>query len=104
MRHIPALFAVCLLALTAVRAAAGEAAGAAGGPLVLAVHPYLPAEELTSRFTPLAEALARAVGRPVTVRVGRSYAEHVEAIGSDGVDLAYLGPATYVTMVSRYGA
>jgi phosphonate transport system substrate-binding protein len=103
MRRIAALFAVCLLALAAVRAAAGEA-DAAGGPLVLAVHPYLPAAELTSRFTPLAEALARALGRPVAVRVGRSYAEHVEAIGSDAVDLAYLGPATYVTMVSRYGA
>ncbi len=105
MRRIGGVVAVCVLALAAVRASAGEAADApAGGPLVLAVHPYLPAAEINTRFTPLAEALARALGRPVTVRVGRSYEEHVAAIGGDSVDLAYLGPATYVMMVARYGA
>lgn len=81
------------------------AGGAAGAPvpLVLAVHPYVPAEEIARRFTPLAEALAHEAGRPVVVRTGRSYAEHIAAIGTDSVDIAYLGPAPYVTMVSRYG-
>jgi phosphonate transport system substrate-binding protein len=92
-----------LVGLLAALLAAGAAAGAPT-PLVLAVHPYLPPEEIATRFTPLAEALARSVGRPVVVRVGRSYAEHIAAIGADSVDIAYMGPASYVTMVSRYGA
>ena len=91
-----------LAGLLAGLLAAGAAAGAPV-PLVLAVQPYLPAEEIVRRFTPLAEALAREVGRPVVVRVGRSYAENIAAIGTDSVDIAYLGPASYVTMVSRYG-
>ena len=82
--------------------AAGAAAGAPA-PLVLAVQPYLPAEEVVRRFTPLAEALAREAERPVVVRVGVSYADNIAAIGTDSVDIAYMGPASYVTMVSRYG-
>lgn len=72
-------------------------------PLVLGVHPYLPPDEIVSRFTPLANYLAKTVGRPVAVRVGRDYNEHVEAIGSDSIDIAYMGPAPYVQMVAKYG-
>ncbi|MDE1989402.1 MAG: phosphate/phosphite/phosphonate ABC transporter substrate-binding protein [Betaproteobacteria bacterium] len=72
-------------------------------PLVLAVHPYLPREEILEHFTPLANYLTRAIGRPVEIRVGRSYAEHIEAVGSDSVDLAYMGPVSYVQTVAKYG-
>jgi phosphonate transport system substrate-binding protein len=72
-------------------------------PLILAVHPYLPAPELLARFTPLAQALGKAVGRPIDVRVGRSYEEHIGAIGNDSVDIAYMGPTPYVTLVAKYG-
>jgi phosphonate transport system substrate-binding protein len=82
--------------------AAGAAAGAPA-PLVLAVQPYLPSEEIVRRFTPLAEALARSAGRPIVVRVGVSYAENIAAIGTDSVDFAYMGPASYVRMTGRYG-
>ena len=91
-----------LAGLLAGLLAAGAVAGAPV-PLVLGVQPYLPAEEVVRRFTPLAEALAHEVGRPVVVRVGVSYAENIAAIGGDSVDIAYMGPASYVTMVSRYG-
>lgn len=91
-----------LAGLLAGLLAAGAAAGAPV-PLILGVQPYLPAEEVVRRFTPLAEALAHEVGRPVVVRVGVSYAENIAAIGGDSVDIAYMGPASYVTMVSRYG-
>ncbi len=80
-------------------AVAGEAE-----PFVLAVHPYLPAAEITRRFGPLANEIAAAIKRPVVVRVGRNYEEHVSAIGTDSVELAYLGPASYVNLVARYGA
>ena len=82
--------------------AAGAAAGAPA-PLVLAVQPYLPPEEIVRRFTPLAEALAGTVGRPIVVRVGVTYAENIASIGTDSVDIAYMGPASYVRMTGRYG-
>lgn len=82
--------------------AAGAAAGAPA-PMVLAVQPYLPPEEIVRRFTPLAEALAGTVGRPIVVRVGVNYAENIASIGTDSVDIAYMGPASYVRMTGRYG-
>jgi phosphonate transport system substrate-binding protein len=91
------LFAVLTMSLSCAADPAG------GKPLILAVHPYLPTEEIVSRFTPLANYLGRAIGRPVEVRVGRDYAEHMEAIGSDSVDIAYIGPSLYVEMIERYG-
>lgn len=95
----------CLaLAVIACLAAAQVVVAAPAEPLVLAVQPYLAPPELVGRFTPLAEALARALGRPVVVRVGKSVDEHIDAIGTDGVDIAYLGPAPYVMLVSRYGS
>ena len=44
-----------------------------------------------------------AIGRPVEVRVGRTYNEHINAIGSDAIDIAYMGPAPYVEMVAKFG-
>lgn len=72
-------------------------------PLILAVHPYLPATEIVTRFTPLSQYLSQALGRPVQVRVGIDYAEHITAIGEDRVDIAYMGPAPYVKLVTLYG-
>jgi phosphonate transport system substrate-binding protein len=92
------------LAIAAGVAMASHAAGRSDAqPLILAVHPYLPTAEILTRFTPLANALASAIGRPVVVRVGASYDEHIDAIGADSVDIAYMGPASYVTMVGTYG-
>ncbi len=71
--------------------------------MILAVHPYLPTTELVNRFTPLADYLTRTTGRPIKLRVGRTYAEHIRAIGTDSVDIAYMGPASYIRMVERYG-
>jgi phosphonate transport system substrate-binding protein len=73
-------------------------------PLVLAVHPYLAAKEIQRRFAPLVEFLGRALGKAVVVRIGSSYAEQVDAIGRDQVDLAFMGPASYVRMLDRYGS
>ncbi len=72
-------------------------------PLILAVHPYLADEEIQKRFTPLANYLGRQLGHPVRVRVGYDYTRHVEAIGLNSVDIAFMGPASYVLLAERYG-
>jgi phosphonate transport system substrate-binding protein len=85
------------LATTAATAAAAE-------PLVLGVHPYLLPAEIATRFAPLAGYLDRQLGRRVQVRVGRDYEQHIETIGRNTIDIAYMGPASYVKMVARHGA
>lgn len=92
-----------LLAWLVLAGCPGPARAAPAEPLVLAVHPYLPAREIQERFKPLADHLGREMGRPVSVRVGRDYEEHVVAIGYDHVDIAFMGPAPYVLMTARYG-
>lgn len=72
-------------------------------PLILGVHPYLSYPEIKARFRPLAHLLANRLKRPVEVRVGSSYAEHVDHVGKDDIDIAYLGPAPYVKLVELYG-
>ena len=89
------VFAV-LLATASTRATAADT-------LILAVHPYLPAKELIGRFTPLANYLSKEIGSPVSVRIGHDYQEHIEFVGNDQADIAYLGPAAYVKVVTAYG-
>lgn len=71
--------------------------------LVLGVHPYLAPGQLRLRFAPLAAHLSALVQRPVEVRVGADYAGHVAAIGNDTIDIAYLGPASYVRLTQAFG-
>ena len=81
-----------------------KAAEVAPGDLILAVHPYLPYSALQVRFEPLARYLAAGLDRPVKVRIGRDYEEHIDEVGRDQVDIAYMGPVSYVRLVQRYGA
>ncbi len=59
-------------------------------------------EQLAAR-EPLVAMLEKATSRRVKLLVTTSYAATVEAIGNDGVDLAYLGGLTYVKAHDRYG-
>jgi len=72
-------------------------------PLILGIHPYLPQGELIKRFTPLAEYLGNIIQRPIQVRIADTYPSHVNAIGRDEIDIAFVGPAPYVDLVKRYG-
>jgi phosphonate transport system substrate-binding protein len=92
------IIVVSLLGVTSV-----NRVQAAEEPLILGVHPYLAPSELKRRFTPLADYLSTAIGRRVEVRVGRTYAEHVDAIGTGDIDIAYLGPVPYVQLIEKYG-
>lgn len=75
----------------------------AQAPLTLRVHPYLAASELVKRFVPLADYLSREIGRPVVVSISKNYRDHIDQIGRDKADIAYMGPVPYVRMVEKYG-
>jgi phosphonate transport system substrate-binding protein len=92
-----------LIGLFTLVCAPAWAADAPRPPLVLAVHPYLPSAEIQQRFAPLAEYLGKLLERPVVVRVGRDYEEHIAAVGANAVDIAFMGPSPYVLLTARYG-
>jgi phosphonate transport system substrate-binding protein len=72
-------------------------------PLTLWIHPYLPATELIKKFTPLADYLSEKCGQPIIVKVSESYKTHIERVGKEEIDLAYLGPASFVKIIDTYG-
>jgi phosphonate transport system substrate-binding protein len=58
-------------------------------------------EQISSR-EPLVDYLQKATGRTIKLLVPTSYAATVEAIGNDGVDVAYFGGLTYVKARAKY--
>ncbi len=75
----------------------------AGEALTLGIHPYRGSSELLQRFTPLAEHLGAAIGRSVRIEIAKDYQSHIEAVGENRLDIAYLGPAPYVRVVDGHG-
>jgi phosphonate transport system substrate-binding protein len=71
--------------------------------LVFGVHPYLGAEEIIKRYTPLIAFLEHELGMSIVLKVGSNYQEHINAIGEDKLDIALLGPASYVEMEKVFG-
>ena len=72
--------------------------------LVFAVHPYLPALELQKRFAPLVEHLSTTQGHDVTLKISPSYEEHLNRIVQGDVDIAYLGPASFLKAYQKQPA
>ena len=72
-------------------------------PLTLQVYPYEPSTKIMQDFTPLADYLKEALTQNITIRISKDHKEHVSEIGNDRVDIAYLGPATYVEVVEKFG-
>lgn len=96
--RITAFSLILGLALNALSNSAG-----ADDALILGVHPYLPPKDLIKRFEPLAGYLGKAIGRPVEVRIGRNYDDHIEAIGKERIDIAFMGPVSYIKLVEHHG-
>lgn len=71
--------------------------------LVLGIHPYLPPQTIVRRFGPLADYLGKRLGMEVRINVSMDYAVHIDNIGAGKVDIAYMGPASYVLAVRKYG-
>ena len=71
--------------------------------LILGVHPYKSVKKLQSYYLPLTDFLSAELGVKVSLNIAKDYKTHIDLIGKDIIDIAYLGPASYVTMVSQYG-
>ena len=93
----------CLLQVALACLCISPAAAQEQKELTLWIYPFLPATELTGRFTPLADYLAAELKRPVHIRVQTSYQSHLDFVGQDQADIAYMGPASYVLLRMKYG-
>lgn len=71
--------------------------------IILAVHPYDSPVEIARNFAPLIDYLSERVGVQFVLMVSKSYESHIESIGKDQVDIAFLGPSLYVSMTESFG-
>lgn len=94
---------VCALTALAVISAAAPAAAQAN-ELRIGVIPALTQGSVKEGLDRLQAHLAAELGRSVRVDVYADYAAVVAALGFGHVDLAYLGPRTFVIAQHRYGA
>lgn len=103
MRYMSGILFVVVLSLMFLVVSPSAWAIDDNKPLVLGVHPFLPATELLTRFIPLAEYLSKAVGRPVDVIVSSSFESHIEAVANGQIDIGHMNPASYIKLVDKYG-
>jgi len=73
-------------------------------PLTLGVHPYKSPQKLLKIYKPLINHLSQQLNRPVTLSIAKDYETHIQQIGENKLDIAYLGPASYVKLINRFGA
>lgn len=88
---------LCLLGLLPVSAAAGNT-----GELIFAVHPYDTPSRIVNRFQPVCDYLTDVLQRPVKLHITTSYEEQIRKIARDEVDIAYMGPSSYLRAHDRY--
>ncbi|MDH5327263.1 MAG: phosphate/phosphite/phosphonate ABC transporter substrate-binding protein [Gammaproteobacteria bacterium] len=75
----------------------------AGETLTLGVHPYKSASKIIKAYSPLADYLHQKLNMQVSITIAPDYLTHIQKIGRDEIDIAYLGPASYVEMVEKFG-
>lgn len=71
--------------------------------LILGIHPYKSPTKLVKAYKPLANYLSEQLGMPVKIEISKDYQTHIKNVGEDKIDLAYMGPASYIKLVDRYG-
>lgn len=71
--------------------------------ITLGIHPYKSPQKLIKIYTPLAKVIEKEINQPVNIVIAKDYSTHIDNIGNDKLDIAYLGPASYVKLVDRYG-
>ncbi|MDD5758251.1 MAG: phosphate/phosphite/phosphonate ABC transporter substrate-binding protein [Desulfobulbaceae bacterium] len=75
----------------------------AGQELTLLIHPYLTPTEIHRKFAPLAFYLLKETGKRIVIKVSKDYQEQINAVGTNQMDFAYMGPNLYVEMTKKYG-
>jgi phosphonate transport system substrate-binding protein len=71
--------------------------------LTLGIHPFLPAHEIIKKFTPITTYLVKETGLNIETKVGTNYDEHIDQIGADRIDIAFMGPVSYINLLEKYG-
>lgn len=71
--------------------------------LSLGFMPYLTANQLTQKYTPLADYLSKKLNIPVNLYISKDYQEHIQKVGEDNIDIAFLGGSPYIKIVEKYG-
>ncbi|MCG6968714.1 MAG: phosphate/phosphite/phosphonate ABC transporter substrate-binding protein [Gammaproteobacteria bacterium] len=71
--------------------------------LTICVHPYSSSSVLYRAFSPLAKYLSEKIGQPFSVHIAADYQAHIKTVGTDKRGIGYMGPASYVKLVSDYG-
>lgn len=72
--------------------------------ITFGVHPFKPASKLIEAFSPLSDYLSEKMGEKVNLQISTDYQAHIDAIGKGDLDIAYLGPVSYVSLRDSYGA
>ncbi len=67
----------------------------------LAIHPYLSVSEIEKKFTPLVNYLSEQSGIKIILKIGSNYDEHIDFVATNKADIAYMGPASYVKLVTK---
>ena len=70
-------------------------------PLQVAVLPWQSPEKQQKKLQPLAEYLETILKRPVNFQITKNYAEAVDLIVKEEVDMAYLAALTYIKANER---
>jgi len=71
--------------------------------LTFGVHPFVSKLDLESKFDPLLTYLSEHIDEPITLNIADDYDDHIVNVGLDKVDIAFVGPVSYVRMVKKYG-
>ncbi len=71
--------------------------------IIFAVHPYASPVALAEQFAPLIEFLSERTGLSFSLIISKNYENHISLVGNDQVDIAFMGPVSYVTMADRFG-
>ncbi len=104
-------FAVVVLLLTSILIISGckeqssklsESQKAKKAEIRLGVIPLEDPKKMEERFTPLANYLSEYLGIPVTLYVPQTYDPVVDRLGKGEIDIAFLGPVTYVQAKDKY--
>ena len=85
------------------KSTSGESQTTAEPAIILAVHPYASPVKLVRNFTPLLEYLRERTGRVFSLVISQSYETHIARVGDNEVDIAFMGPASYVAMTEQFG-